>query len=184
MNTNYNPYLPSINPYIYDRIAQLMQYYLSSHSKAFLVRADIRYPENYPGIFDKIHIQRCMEKTIKYLKRHGYDPMYVWVRECHIANHPHYHCMFLMNGHETRSPGLIYDTLARYWASSIGADATGLIHRCEIPLENNPYQFGQMIYRSQGIPENVYNIMNYLAKDFTKGEYKDGLRDFGMSRLS
>lgn len=170
-------------PYLQDNFTQLMQLYTQSHSKTFLVRADIRYPGEYPLVTTNFHIQRCMAKVSQYLQRHGYQPVYIWVREQNGSVHPHYHCLFLLNGQKTRSAGLVYDTLARFWNNTIGSERDGLIHRCEITVEENPFHYGQMIYRDEGIPPNVYGIVDYLAKDATKGEPHDGLRDFGMSRL-
>ncbi len=181
---HYNQCQPVISPipYLQNNFTHLLQYYAYLHSKTFLVRADVRYPVDYPFVADNFHIQRCMAKVIQYLQRHGYQPMYIWVREQNTSIHPHYHCVFLLNGQKTRSARLVFDTLARFWASTIGYEAPGLIHHCEIIVDDNPFQYGQMLYRSEGIPANVYGMIDYLAKDYSKGERKDGLRDFGMSR--
>lgn len=131
MHQQMNMFQKPIMPCIYDNINSIMQAYMAQHSKMFIVRADIRYPQDYPFVPDNFHIQRCMAKTIQYFRRNGYNPMYIWVREQKTAFH-----------------------------------------------------HGQLIMRSRGIPENVYGMMDYLAKDDGKGEPNDGLRDFGMSRLN
>lgn len=179
-----NQFTTPVMPELYDNISSIMHTYLAQHSKVFIVRADIRYPQDYPLVPDNFHIQRCMAKTIQYFRRNGYNPMYIWVREQKTAFHPHYHCLFFLNGHKTRSAGMVFDTLSRFWASTIGSNAPGLIHYCEQVVENSSFPYGQLILRSRGIPENVYGMMDYLAKDDGKGEPNDGLRNFGMSRLN
>lgn len=176
-----NPY--ETMPYIYDKIDLMLNQYLQQHSKMFVVRADIRYPVSYPLVMDNVHIQRCMAKTSQYFQRQHLDPKYMWVREQKSSIHPHYHCIILLNGHKTRSPGLVFDTLTRLWGTTIDSNEAGLIHYCEQWIDNGEVQYGQMVHRATGIPENVYGIMGYLAKDDGKGEPNDGLRDFGMSRL-
>lgn len=124
-----------------------------------------------------------MAKTAQFLKRHNYDPAYIWVLEQKTSQHPHYHCIFLMNGHKTQSGGLVLALLTRYWGNTLEVDADGLVHYCNYTIEGAVCTYGIMVHRGIGIPMQVYGMMDYLSKNEGKGEPKDGLRDFGMSRL-
>lgn len=169
--------------HFYHNLERLISLYHQWHNKMLVVRADLHYPLVYPPVHDNLHIQRCMAKIIQFLKRAGYDPAYSWVREQVSSIHPHYHCLFLLDGQKTRSCGLVFDNLSRFWASTIASNAPGLVHYCIQDYEQSPYQNGQIIQRGQEIPQNIFWIMNYFAKEEGKGEPNDGLRNFGMSRL-
>lgn len=170
-------------PVIHDNLITLMNSYFQNHSKVLIVRADVRYPVEYPRVDNNLHIQRCMAKTIQYFQRKGLEPAYMGVREQNESIHPHYHCIFLLNGQRTQSPQYVFNILERYWGNTLQVSASGLIDYCNDEKNGQLQENGQVVMRKDGIPDFVYRQIGYLAKPFSKGESNDGLRDFGMSRI-
>lgn len=170
-------------PYLEKRMNELFENYHQSHSKMLVVRADIRYPQEHGEVNDNTDISKAMAKTMQSLKRDDYDPACIWVREKKDSDHPHYHAIVLADGQKTRSAGMIHDRIEQYWQSTIKTDKGGLIDYCYRDSMGNPHKNGTVITRQEDIPEHVQSQMGYLAKPDGKGQPKDGLRDFGMSRL-
>ena len=70
----------------------------------------------------------------------------------------------------------------------LNVDKKGLIHYCDKDSDGKRQANG-IILRSddpnyEDKIEAVVRQAMYLAKDHTKGIYNDGVRDFGMTRLS
>ena len=64
----------------------------------------------------------------------------------------------------------------------------GLVHYCDRDPDGNRQANG-IILRSDdpnyaGKIDAVVRQAMYMAKDYTKGIYNDGFRDFGMTRIS
>ncbi|MBD5416543.1 MAG: inovirus Gp2 family protein [Desulfovibrio sp.] len=169
-------------PQIQEKATQLFDSYQQRHSRVLSVREDIRYPADYGPVYDNEDIAKTMAKVAQTFKRKGLDPAYIWVRAEKSSEHPHYHCLVLLDGQKTRSAGMVYDVTERHWQNTIGASAVGLIERCNGDREH-PHENGEVIPRSVGRPDYVNRQISYIAKTKEKSPRKDGLRDFGMSRL-
>lgn len=167
---------------IADAMEELVEDYFSKHSKVLVVRFDITYPVAHGDVKDNGDIQKCMSNTMKGFKRKGYDPAYGWVMEKKASVHPHYHGLALLDGQKTRSADMVFDKVEKNWQSVIGSDSKGLIDHC---MENNGirHENGLVINTRDGIPDYVHRQINYIAKPEDKANPKDGLRDFGRSRL-
>lgn len=170
-------------PIIFDRLNSLIDFYLSRHSRMFVVRADIRYPKNYGIVYNNKQISTTIENMIDFLKYHKLDPKYMWIREQLTSIHPHYHSLFLLNGQKIRYGRLVYEKLAEYWSREIKYGSKGLIYHCPLYASDWSKTYGMMIYRNNVDKIKLKAIMMYFAKDEGKGKYKDGIRDFGMSRI-
>lgn len=164
-------------PIIGCNLRLLINHYFQKHSKVLFVRADIRYPSDYPTVENNLHIKKCMAKTMQYFNRQKLDPMYTWVREQNVSEHPHYHCIILLNGQKTQRADYVYNILAKYWGSTLKVKDSALIEYCD----NNTN--GEVIICKNGTPDYVLKQIGYLAKPFTKGKINDGVRNFGMSQL-
>lgn len=169
-------------PQIQEKATQLFDSYQRRHSRVLSVREDIRYPTDYGPVYDNEDIAKTMAKVAQTFARKGLDPAYIWVREQDTSEHPHYHCLFFLDGQKTRSAQMVYDITERHWQNTIGTDSKGLVHYCNGTPEQ-PHENGEVISRSQGRPEYVDRQISYMAKPTGKSPQKDGLRDFGMSRL-
>lgn len=168
---------------IHERIEGMVNDYQKKHSKMLAVRADVRYPKDYGEVNGNEDISETMRKTKQTLSRRGLDPAFAWVREQESSEHPHFHCIFLVDGQKTRSAGLIFDTLEKHWQATIDSQSRGLIHYC-CGTEESPLENGKVISRKDGIPDYLKRQVNYMAKPKGKGEPKDGKRDFGLSRIT
>lgn len=167
--------------YMNQKAFELLKQYEQVHSKILAVRLDIRYPSEYGETNGNEDIVKCVAKVKQTFARKGLDPAYMWVREQKDSTHPHFHCMFLLDGQKTQSAGMVYDITERNWQRTIGSSAKGLIDHCKGTKEK-PHENGHVYTRSGGRPEYVNRQINYISKPDDKGERKDGLRDFGMSR--
>lgn len=177
-NTDY-----PVMEHIQNRITTLLNSYMNKHSKALITRLDIRYPQGHGEVQGNKDISQAMEMAMQELRRRGLDPKNAWVREQNESPHPHYHAMIILNGHKTQSPYLAQQTIQKHWGNTIGADPTGLVDHCN-GSPDNPHENGKVITRKEGIPDYVERQINYMAKPLGKGKPKDGMRDFGMSRIT
>ncbi len=173
----------SVIGYMNNNFNSLLESYMKKHSKTFFVRADVHFPSEYGSVNGNKNIIKCIAKAVQKLKRNGYDPAYAWVREQNISEHPHYHLFFLLDGKKTRSSGMVFDTLNQFWKSTSKTEKKGLINYCYQNKYGKKYENGLVISRKEGIPDSVYRQIGYMSKPYSKGERKDGLRNFGMSRL-
>lgn len=169
-------------PQIQEKATQLFDDYQQRHSRVLSVREDIHYPEEFGPVSGNDDIVKTMAKVVQTFARKGLDPAYIWVREQEKSEHPHYHCLVLLNGQKTRSASMVYDVTERHWQNTIGTESKGLVHHCNGTREH-PHENGEVISRSQGRPEYVNRQISYIAKPTEKSPRKDGLRDFGMSRM-
>lgn len=172
---------------ILSSIYNILNYYIQKHSKAMIVRFDIRYPLLYTDICTNIHISSCIELVIRKYKRQGLDPYYIWVREQDTSIHPHYHCALLLDAQKIMSYAHVMDTAESVWGHVIKYPVSGCVHNCIQP--GNPDSNGKIIRRDVTVEEysarcqDVFNQLTYLAKAQTKAVDNDGMRNFGMSRI-
>ena len=193
---------------ILDKTSALLEHMVSKHGKVLPVRFDVRYPEDTIAPGDNKDISRMMAKLRQNYARRGCDPHFIWAREQKDSPNPHYHCALFLNGNKVRSFGHVFENAERLWGSTIDSIAPGLIERCMkgpspygrdhgTPTEqrenNNKREDmsrnnGILIVRADTDFEDkyrqVHHQISYLAKANSKAEPKDGLRDFGMSRIS
>lgn len=167
---------------IRDNADELLQAYVQKHSKAFAVRVDVHFPQDYDARTDNKPIGDAIKKTIQTFDRKGYDPKFIRVTEQEDSPNPHFHLFFLLNGHKTRSERQVFDTMERHWGATIKRDAKGLIDYCK-GTKNNPHENGIMINMAESIPDAVKRQLDYICKPDGKGKWKDGKRDFSMSRI-
>ena len=184
---------------IKDRGEALINYYLSTHSRVFTLRFDVRYPVGYSGSVSNDLISQLMKNLVQYLKRISYtntvsgrvlyrhDPRYIWVREQNTSVHPHYHVILLDDANAIQSGYGIHNDITRLWGLILNCDASGLIHICVMNDAGstwNPLIISRTNqFDKQKIKILLHDQLGYLAKDAYKGSVKDGMRDFGMSRI-
>jgi hypothetical protein len=174
---------------ILNSIDELINYYTSKHRKAMLIRFDLHYPFDYLGNTDtNQHISRCMTKIRQKYQRQNLDPEYIWTREQGTSKHPHYHCAIMLNASKVLAYNHVFKNSEELWKSTIGTSADGLVNHCMKSKDGTPHENG--IYLDRSNPnyhsrlQDVYRQTSYIAKANDKGGYKDGLRDYGMSRIT
>lgn len=172
---------------IYNKIQDLLSFYTNKHSKALIIRFDIRYPKSYQEECINAHISDCIGYIIVKYKRYGLDPYYLWVREQHHSEHPHYHVVLFLDGQKMRNYSHVFDTVEEIWARVLGCDVRGCIHHCTDPedIDSNGFMFrrcdGEHLYTSRR--QQVLDRLSYLSKSFSKADENDGMRNFGCSRF-
>lgn len=171
---------------IKNAVDELVDNYTSNHSRSTVVRFDVHYPQDYTEVKDNKHISQCVAKLNQKFDRKGFDPRYVWTREQDSSPHPHFHCAMLLDGNKTQSPYRVFAAAKDVWGKTIQADPTGLIHHCMESKDGTPHPNGIMLKRNAEDYESKRNEvdrqLSYLYKAKDKGDPKDGLRDFGISR--
>jgi len=175
-----------VNHEIQNKLTVLQEHVCSKHSKVLSVRFDVRYPQDYPASGDNKDISKMISKMNQAYKRMGYDPDYMWVREKMRSDNPHYHCVLFLNGSKTRKFNHVFKTAESLWGSTIGADVAGCIDHCTGNDKNGLLIVSKRDGSTDSHHDNfdaVHLQNSYLAKENGKGLPKDGLRNFGMSRI-
>lgn len=141
------------------------------------------------AVEDNSDMSDLMKLLIQQCSRNGVSPAYFWVREQSLrSNNQHYHCMLLLDGNKTCWYYPYIELAEKMWGRILNVDPKGLIHFCDRDPDGNRQANG-IILRSddpkyESKIDTVVRQAMYLAKDHTKGFYNDGIRDFGMSRIS
>ncbi len=173
-------------------LVNLLHQYLDNHSKSLVIRFDIRYPHDYPITHDNQHLSETIAYISKKYKRQGLDPKYFWVMEQHQSHHPHYHLVLFLDGQKIRSYSHVFHNVEEAWARALQIEsARGLVHHCNIDCNGNvDMNRNGIVIRNcddeetrQAKLQAVYQQISYLAKEEDKSTVKDGLRNFGMSRI-
>ena len=193
-NINFRPMMHDDGHSLYrltirDNLATLLTEYTTSHSKTMVIRFDVTYPKGFMAVEDNSDISALMKLLIQQCSRNGVSPAYFWVREQSLrSNNQHYHCMLLLDGNKTCRYYPYLEAAEEIWRRMLNVDKKGLIHYCDKDSDGKRQANG-IILRSddpnyEDKIEAVVRQAMYLAKDHTKGIYNDGVRDFGMTRLS
>jgi hypothetical protein len=170
-----------------DRILDIMNYMVNTHSKVFFVRLDFRFSADYivpPG--NQVFVD-FLENFIQNLKRLGLDPYRFWVREQSTLERPHYHVCIFLNGNKIQSIGGLHQKATELWGFALNRDATGLVWDCTKDRHGNPQENGIMIRR--GAPDYeatfqaCYYWASYLAKTRSKELIPNGVKSFGSSQI-
>ncbi|MBB5143649.1 YagK/YfjJ domain-containing protein [Desulfovibrio intestinalis] len=174
---------------IYNNLAILLTEYTTSFSKTMVVRFDVTYPKSFMAVEDNSDMSDLMKLLIQQCSRNGVSPAYFWVREQSLrSDNQHYHCMLLLDGNKTCWYYPYIELAEKMWGRILNVDPKGLIHHCDRDPDGNRQANG-IILRSddpkyESKIDTVVRQAMYLAKDHTKGFYNDGIRDFGMTRIS
>ena len=174
---------------ISQKISELLKEYTRTFSKTMFVRFDVTYPKTYIVVEDNSDMSALMKLLIQQCSRNGVSPAYFFVREqSRGSDNQHYHCMLLLDGNKTCRYYPYLEAAEEIWRRMLNVDKKGLIHYCDKDSDGNRQDNG-IILRSddpnyEDKIEAVVRQAMYLAKDHTKGIYNDGVRDFGMTRLS
>lgn len=167
-----------MNKHILFALDNLLDDYISHHSKTFVMRLDVHLPKEMQQ--DKIlHFNhRFIEKE----KNAGYDPKYAMAREVSRKGNIHYHMALFLNGNKTKSIYRHVMNAEKVLRNVVGEEKQGeaWIERCDKTFKN-----GILIRRND--PDRkarmeVERQISYLAKS----EQKEGVqgKTFFTSRLN
>lgn len=150
--------------------------------RTFFMRFDVTFPKNRQYSPDNNLFVGFLASFMKHLRRNGYKPAILWVRENDQKSGPnqHYHCILCLSGRATFS---IYAHLAKaevLWELALGlqpGEGRGLIDYC------NREDHGVMInYGDLQTANKCFYWASYLSKTRTK-EYSSGIRTVGRSQF-
>lgn len=175
------------NTQILDKVESLLDHTTKKHNKVFVFRMDLNYPKDYKAPEDNKHIQTFMSKFIKYGKRQGYDPDYLWVREQSREKHQHYHLAVFCDGNKIQHPQKLLNKAEDHWGQTIGQDPKGLVDHCTRSRQGQSQPNSYMMRRNDDDFEEkkqaCFQRCSYLAKTNTKGYAPHKIREIATSRL-
>ncbi|SKA70006.1 YagK/YfjJ domain-containing protein [Desulfobaculum bizertense] len=172
---------------ILERMLSLLEEYEERHGKVFIMRMDVRYPQNYFLNSKDRHMPQFIAHLTKNLSRKGLDPKYIWVREQSREKHQHYHVALILNGNLIQSPYKVFNKAEELWARALGLDsAKGLISYCNKWRTGKKGSCSYMLRRGakdyEEIKRDAFYRLSYLAKENTKGNAPRRIREFGTSK--
>ncbi|HBT3580429.1 TPA: inovirus-type Gp2 protein [Klebsiella michiganensis] len=167
-------------------IAAELDAMLSSYSRVYLTRFDLRLPAGTPVDTANEWVSQLFKKLRERLKSKFRRPegvadpipnfAYGWVREKEMAKQVHYHCWIALPHRQVKRLGTptsgIAGAITEIWTSLSGGEPTLL----EFPKSNDKYTKHYVIER--GKPETLEGPifwLSYLAKE--RGKYQTGKGD-------
>lgn len=169
------------------KLSALLDQACEQNDKTMPVRFDLHYPQDQEAPGDNKDISRTMAKLSQKYKRGDTSPEYAWVREQKKNRNPHYHCVLLVDAERVNTPKQVFQDAEQLWGSTIGANRKGLLNDCFQGKNREPHENGIII--DKHAPDGRKNFekarhqISYLEKAADKGPTKDGLRNFGTSRI-
>jgi len=176
---------------------------LAHYNRVLAFRIDLRFPDwmtafelTNDNVVLSAFFRHLNAELVKAGTKYTTVLRYVWCREQHHSDKPHYHLMMYVNydayyqlgrlrpseggGYEGRG---LYHQIARAWARALGylsCDVEGLVQVGENPITGYPYT--ACLHRDDfmGQEEAVFNL-SYLCKAHTK-PFQQGVHVFGTSR--
>lgn len=172
---------------ILQRILDILTYYSSKHNKALFIRFDVRFPSSYSNDRSNQTFSKFIACFIKFYKRNGLDPAYIWVREQSYEQHQHYHCILLLDGNKIQSYYHVLRQAEEMWGNKVEANHSGLIEFCNKTRSGDGQTNGILIRRNkESFPDifrSCFHWASYLAKTSTKDSSPLWVREFGSSRI-
>ena len=208
-NPIYNGYLINVDEEkghgcytkILDKYISHFEDKLNKHNKVLQTRFDLRYPSDNSVTPQKEHLYNFHRNLIKDLsrnaslpgtekkknafrKKNAVDPSLIKVVEQTDSDHPHVHCILLVNGNSKRTALDIFPRVERQWANALGReDAKGLVDYC---TKSGPNPL--MVSRSQtdfkSKMHNPSHQASYPAKIRDKDNNPKGSWSVSSSRIS
>ncbi|MEG6501847.1 MULTISPECIES: YagK/YfjJ domain-containing protein [unclassified Desulfovibrio] len=173
-----------------DQIVDTVECMTKKHSKVLCTRVDIHSEQDSENIIGGKEMTRILENTKRNINSkfknspNKPDLHVIWTTEkTSEENNPHYHALFLVNGHAIRNGFTIYETVNKHVKKKLNTEKDGLVHYCESNQGN-----GIMINRNSEDFEQQKNdavhAASYLAKTRSKEHNPKGSRVSSSSRLN
>lgn len=171
---------------------------IAQHCKVLSVRFDVRFPSGYLHDGSNQALSRFMKALKEFYTWHGVEIQYVWVREQVSSEVPHYHVVLFVNGSHRQDARGIWIKAQEVWSRIVGG-SEGLIHFCWPWYQGHTGVGGIMIRRPSGnaigpqlleqqqafaaARSAALEHAAYLAKEYSKGNAPERVREFGASQL-
>lgn len=171
------------------------------YTRVFAFRIDLRFPQGYPFAIENnalinAFLKRLQRSINSAGTKYSSQVRFVWAREQHQSEHPHYHVMLFLNYDAYNALGSFYPSasggydgkglyhqMVRAWSHVLGIDscfAQGLVHLPQDPYTGKHWTRCLHRYDAIGLQEAFY-LGSYLCKSYTK-PYGRGYHCFGSSR--
>lgn len=177
---------------ILEAIHKRLFYMTEKFSRVLFFRFDLRIPQEFfPLPPDNEKLSAFLNSFTTYLNRSRIEYQYVWVREQHSSQHPHYHLIFFLNGNLTVSPHNHLKRAEKLWTNLFNnPDVTenrGLLHRCNRRADGGTQSNHILISRNSDRfyddVERCFRWASYLAKMNTKGSAPRNVREWDASLI-
>tara|TARA_R110002072_G_scaffold303093_1_gene493201 strand:- start:5002 stop:5610 length:609 start_codon:yes stop_codon:yes gene_type:complete len=185
---------------IRQRVLKCFHVALNDHSRVFVVRLDIRFPQGFMHDGSNSLLSELLRRVkIHYSYEGDVRPKvsceYVWVREQHRSETPHYHLLLLLGGSEIQNGWGVRSVVAGKWSRLLKGDFGACIHLCppaydasgiliQRPTEHaEGWKLLAEIDEFEAAHAAAFNWACYLAKIYTKGSAPHGVREFGSSQF-
>ena len=179
-------------------VQERLDHMIASHCKVLSVRFDVRFPNVYPHDGGNQALSRFMKALKEFYTGHGVMIHYVWVREQVSSEVPHYHVVLFVNGSCIQDARGIWCKAQEVWSRIVGG-LDGLVQFCWPWYQDHTGVGGIMIRRPAGnavgyqllAQEQAFAAARlaalehaaYLAKEYSKGNAPERVREFGASQL-
>ncbi len=168
-------------------IDKTLNHALESNDRIFFMRYDVGTPVGYTDTSNEA-FRNGQANFMKHLKRNGFKPHYVAVRELSKEKRNHYHAILMLDGRKTQS---IHDHIEKadeLFANAFGIPgAQGIIDDCTKARDGSRQDNGIMLRR--GDPEfnekvdEAFRVGSYLAKENQKSNKTERDRERFSSRV-
>ncbi|TWI61442.1 uncharacterized protein DUF3296 [Desulfobotulus alkaliphilus] len=182
-------------PDLLEKTLHLMTHMTNKHNKVLFVRLDLHFPYASPDLdtTDNYALSAFLKLLKEYYTYHKIELHYIWVREqAALTQHPHYHCVFLLNGNRIQHAYSLLERATTIWHRVVGGSA-GLVHYCTSGTNGimirrpSSLATGDTLAGQQAEYEQTFNHCfewaSYLAKVNQKQYTPGGVRRFGVSRF-
>jgi len=183
---------------IQSRARELIDDMISCHNKVLPIRFDLRFPDGYWHNGGNEEIEQFNKRLAQHCRYHGLDIRYLTVREQNISANPHYHVLVLVDGNKHQHPGAIHQVANHIWKDVVDSKQDGLVNFCyhqaghiipalELIRRPSTNASGDTLVLQQTLFERAVSIAlahaDYLAKEATKGNAPDGVREMLASQV-
>lgn len=183
---------------IQGKIEELIDEANERHNKVLPIRMDFHFPQGYQHNGENEEIQKLHKRVSRRDRYRRTDSRYLTVREQNTSDCPHYHTLLLVDGNKHQNPRGIQEEVASIWLDIVGSDQKGIVNFCKHqegypipPLEMirrpSSRATGEQLEKQTAAFEKARQVAldhaDYLAKETTKGNAPDGVREMLASQV-
>lgn len=173
---------------ILDIYSRSVNYYLQRHSQALCVRFNISLPHERSGYIPLVCFKVFLREYTRWLRRHDYDPFYVWVKSQPEPT-PRWQLWLLLNGEKIQDTKMPINMAVRCWSRKLGLtveEGRRLVNDNPIGTNKIMHPNGIMMernYRYRAQYGNSFEQFSYMARTSENEPIPKGTRTYGHSEM-